>query len=251
MTIELSGVTVDLPIYSSSARSLRRALTKATVGGALFSGAGDRVSVRALSKLDLKIADGDRVGLIGGNGAGKTTLLKLLAGIYSPTSGRMRIEGNVSAALNIGLGLDLEISGRQNIFLLGYYRGISKAEIVKNIDDITAVADLGSYMELPIHTYSSGMLGRLMFAVATAFDPDVLLLDEWLMAGDMQFTERARARTEKFVEKARILVVATHSTELIRNYCNRVVYMKAGSIVSSGEPSEMIEFYESDVRNAA
>jgi ABC-type polysaccharide/polyol phosphate transport system ATPase subunit len=145
----------------------------------------------------------------------------------------------------------MEISGRENIFLLGYYRGITKSEILKNIDDIISAADIGNFIELPAQTYSSGMLGRLIFAVATAFDPDVLLLDEWLMAGDLQFTEQAKIRTEGFVKKARILVLATHSTALIKSYCNRVIYMKAGSIFATGEPDEMIELYEDDVRSAA
>lgn len=246
MSIRLYGVTVELPIYNSHARSLRKVVTAATVGGALFARRDNKVVIRALSNIDLKIEDGDRVALIGGNGAGKTTLLKVIAGIYSPSKGRVEVAGRVSAALNLGLGLEMELSGLENIFLLGYYRGFSRSEVEANLDDIVETADLGTYLQLPVSTYSAGMLGRLTFAVATAFEPDVLLMDEWLLAGDASFMQRASKRTSSFVSRARILVLATHALGVVEEFCDKVLYLSGGRIVAFGPTKEVLDLYRRD-----
>ena len=248
MAIELNGVTVDLPIYTSNARSLRKQLMPATVGGSLFARADQKVVVRALSNVTLRIEEGYRVGLVGPNGAGKTTLLRVMSGAFSPTAGTVNVRGRVSAALNIGLGLDSEVTGRENIFLLGYYRGLSRVEIEREIDDIISAADLGSFIDLPCHTYSSGMMGRLTFAVATAFAPDVLLMDEWLMAGDMEFHARAERRANSFVAKARIVVLASHGSGLVRSFCTHAAYLRGGYLVDFGPVDEVIDQYEADAR---
>ena len=248
MAIELTGVTVDLPIYSSNARSLRKRLIPTSVGGSLFARADQRVVVRALSNVTLRIGDGERVGLVGPNGAGKTTLLRVMSGAFSPTAGQVQVAGRISAALNVALGLDTEVSGRENIYLLGYYRGFSRAEIDRELDDIIAAADIGNFIDLPTHTYSSGMMGRLTFAVATAFSPDVLLMDEWLMAGDAQFLERARERANKYVSQARIVVLASHSSDTLRGFCTHAAYMRGGYLVNYGPVDEIIDQYDHDVR---
>jgi ABC-type polysaccharide/polyol phosphate transport system ATPase subunit len=216
------------------------------VGGSLFKTGGDVVSVRALENITLFAKDGDRIGLVGHNGAGKSTLLKVLAGVIAPTTGTVSVYGEISAALNTTLGLDMEISGRDNIFLLSYYRGIKREDVLANIDEIVAAADLGHFIDLPVHTYSSGMLGRLTFAVATSFEPDVVLMDEWLLAGDINFLSRAIERTTEYVKKSRILVLASHSTNIIKSICNRAVYLKKGQIVAVGDPDEIINMYETD-----
>ena len=248
MAIELTGVTVDLPIYSSNARSLRKQLMPATVGGGLFARADHKVVVRALSNVSLRIEEGERVGLVGPNGAGKTTLLRVMSGAFAPTAGRVEVKGRISAALNVSLGLDMEVSGRENIYLLGYYRGLSRADIDKEVDEIVAAADLGSFIDLPTHTYSSGMMGRLTFSVATAFAPDVLLMDEWLMAGDREFNKRAAARSSGFVSKARIMVLASHSTGTIKDFCTHAAYMRGGYLVNYGPAEEILDQYEADAR---
>jgi len=245
MTIELRSVSCYLPIYSVSAKSLRRSAAS-LVGGSLFKTGGDVVSVRALENITLFAKDGDRIGLVGHNGAGKSTLLKVLAGVIAPTTGTVSVYGEISAALNTTLGLDMEISGRDNIFLLSYYRGIKREDVLANIDEIVAAADLGHFIDLPVHTYSSGMLGRLTFAVATSFEPDVVLMDEWLLAGDINFLSRAIERTTEYVKKSRILVLASHSTNIIKSICNRAVYLKKGQIVAVGDPDEIINMYETD-----
>jgi ABC-type polysaccharide/polyol phosphate transport system ATPase subunit len=221
-----------------------------TVGGTLLSNDSNTVFVRALDDVNLTVKDGERVGLIGPNGAGKTTLLKVLAGVYTPSSGQISVRGSISAALNSALGIDGEVTGRENIYLLGYYRGLSKALIDASINDIIDAADIGQFIDLPVHTYSAGMQGRLTFAVATAFEPDVLLMDEWLGAGDGAFVKKAHERTRQFVDKARIMVLASHSLAIIREFCTHCAYLNKGRVLGYGSTEEMISMYEEDMRNA-
>lgn len=251
MTIDVRSVTVDLPIYSVNAKSLRKKITALTVGGALFRRSDDVVSVRALNNISLRIADGDRVALIGPNGAGKTTLLKVLAGVYTPTAGQVNVQGRVSAALNVSLGLDPELSGRENIYLLGYYRDIDRKTIDAQVESIIEATELGAFIDLPVHTYSSGMNGRLTFAVATAFQPEVLLMDEWLMAGDHRFIHKAAERVSEFVSKARVMVLASHSLSIVREFCNKACYLKGGNLMVYGDVEEVIGRYEYDMAKAA
>ena len=246
MSIELQNVRVDLPVYNTNVRSLRKVLMKATVGGPLMHGNVGAIFIRALNNISMKIEDGERIGLVGGNGAGKTTLLKVLAGVLAPSYGTVQVSGTVSAALNIALGIDPEISGRENIFLLGYYRGLKRSQIEAEIGSIVDCADLGTYINLPVNTYSSGMRGRLTFAVATAFSADVLLLDEWLLAGDAAFNERALGRTLDLFQNARIVVLATHNLTVVREHCTKAIFMKAGGVVAIGPPAEITAQYEAD-----
>ena len=167
MSIEISGVTINLPVYATKARSLRRQLTTAAVGGTLLADRSDTVFVRALDNIFLRISDGQRVGLVGRNGSGKTTLLRLLAGVYTPTIGNVTVRGRVSAALDNSLGMDVEISGRENIYILGYYRGYGKSEISAQIEAIIGVAELGKFIDLPVRSYSAGYDGS----------PDICCLD--------------------------------------------------------------------------
>ncbi len=243
MSIKLTAVTVDLPIYSVNARSLRQSAL-AAVGGKLLKRGNDSVMVRALSNVSVEINDGDRVALIGPNGAGKTTLLRVMAGVYAPTSGRVAVHGKVSAALNVGLGLDPELSGRENIEILAYYRGKSRRELNAHIDEIVDATELGAFIDLPVRTYSSGMMGRLTFATATAFDPDVLLMDEWLLAGDQRFLDQAAERMEAFVSRARILVLASHSLEIVSRFCNKAIWLEQGQVAAAGPVEEVVSRYE-------
>ncbi|PXA83995.1 ABC transporter ATP-binding protein [Caulobacter sp. D4A] len=244
MSISLSNVTVELPIFSANARSLRKRLTPTAVGGSLMSRGDNKVIIRALNNVSLKIKDGERVALIGPNGAGKTTLLKVLSGVYAPTRGNVAISGEVSSALNTSLGLDVELTGRENIYLLGYYRGISRPVITKALEDIIETAELGQFIDLPVNTYSAGMQGRLTFAVATAFEPDILIMDEWLAAGDSRFVAKASERTARFVSKARILILASHSLAIVRNFCSHAAFLNSGSLVTYGPVEDVISAYE-------
>jgi len=204
----------------------------------------NRVTVRALNDLNLTLEQGDRIGLVGANGAGKTTLLRVLAGIFEPTRGKIEIEGRVTAILDASVGLDQDSTGRENIILRGMYMGIHPREMRAYVDEIVAFADLGSHIDMPTRTYSSGMLVQLAFAISTCIPPEILLMDEWLAAGDARFLANARKRMSDFVSRSSILVFASHSMSLLREWCNTGLYLDHGQIIAAGPIDEIIESYE-------
>ncbi|HMD54303.1 MAG TPA: ATP-binding cassette domain-containing protein, partial [Phycisphaerae bacterium] len=185
----------------------------------------------------------DRVGLIGHNGAGKSTLLRVLAGVYAPVSGRIITEGIVSSLLNNSPGMNAEDTGYENIMTCGMYLGMTKAEILTKIPEIEEFSELGEYLALPVRTYSTGMLTRLGFGIATSIDPEILLLDEGLGAGDSRFLERVNQRINKLISRASILVIASHGVGLIKSLCNKCVLMNHGKVVRVGDTDEVIEEY--------
>lgn len=235
--ISLRGVTLDYPVYSMHARSLRRTAANLALGGSLLRGPQQQVIVRALDNISFDLTAGDRLALVGPNGSGKSSMLKVLAGIYEPTNGRLAIHGRVASMLDIGQGLDMEATGVQNVRLLACMRGQSPWKIRNEIDEIIDFSELGAFANMPVRTYSSGMLTRLLFAVATAFDYEILLLEEWLSAGDHNFVDKATARMGKLVEKARVIITATHSMELMSNLCNKALFLDHGRAAYFGEPS--------------
>jgi ABC-type polysaccharide/polyol phosphate transport system ATPase subunit len=239
-SILLDGVTVDFPIYSGGGRSLKKTLVAIGTGGRIMRGGG-RVSVEALQDVSFQLDHGDRLGLVGHNGAGKTTLLRVMAGVYEPTVGRVRVAGRISTIFDFTLGLDFDATGYENIALQGMLLGLSRRAVAVLIDEIAAFTDLGDYLDMPIRTYSGGMLTRLAFAVATAIDPEVLLMDEWIAAGDAEFFNRAEARLHALVERAGILVLASHSLTLIRRYCNKVLWLEHGKLKAIGPVDEVLE----------
>jgi len=243
-SISVENVTIDFPIYGASHHSLRHTLLART--GGLIRREGmrhKRVVVRALDNVSFELADGDRLGLIGHNGAGKSTLLKALAGVYWPDSGAIRIDGRVSPLFVSAPGLDPDDSGFENIKTCGMFLGMTGEEIERKAPEIASFCELGEYLELPVRTYSAGMVTRLCFAIATAIDPDILLLDEGLAAGDARFAARAEPRMKRFIERTRILVLASHSDGLIRSMCNRAALMDTGHIVAVGSIDEVLERY--------
>jgi ABC-2 type transport system ATP-binding protein/lipopolysaccharide transport system ATP-binding protein len=242
MLIELNQVSVAFPIYSAGSRSLKNAMLAATTGGRIGSEA-KHVVVQALDQVSFRLDDGDRVALIGHNGAGKTTLLRVLAGIYEPRIGFMRIEGRVTPMFDINLGIDPESTGYENIILRGLYMGLKKSEILARRDSVAEFTELGPFLDLPVRTYSAGMQARLAFAMATCIEPEILLLDEGIGAGDAEFLEKANERLDHFVRKAGILVLASHSIELVRKLCNKAILMEHGRIVFLGEVDEGLEIY--------
>lgn len=245
-SVTLENVCVDFPIYGIY-KSFRHALLNKTVGGIVGTRADDRrVTIHALENLNLDIRDGDRVGLIGHNGAGKTTLLRVLAGVYEPTAGRVIHNGKVSALFNVLPGVDPDDTGYENIVTAGMFMGMSKAEIARKMADIESFTELGDYLSLPARTYSAGMLVRLGFAVATSIDPEVLLLDEGLGAGDARFADRAQKRVENLVGRAHILVIASHSDHLIKAMCNKAAVMHSGKIHYYGDVDSAITIYQRD-----
>jgi lipopolysaccharide transport system ATP-binding protein len=201
------------------------------------------VVVEALREISFSLRSGDRLGLVGGNGAGKTTLLRTLAGIYEPVRGRIRVQGSLNALLDPNLGMNSDLTGRENIMLRGMYAGLSKAEGRALEDDVQEFADLGDFMDLPVRIYSSGMTVRLGFALATAIRPQLLLMDEWFLAGDYNFMQKARGRIESMVHGAEILVLSSHAHNVVAAWCTRVIWMHEGRIRADGEPQSVLEQY--------
>ncbi len=238
-SIKLENVVVDFPVYGMQ-KSLRKALFSALTRR---NEAAQRIVVRAVDHMSLSIGDGDRLGLIGHNGAGKTTLLRVLAGIYAPTSGCITMEGRISTLFHSSPGLDSEDTGYENIYTCGRFLGMSRDEIARKLPDIEEFVELGDYLALPVRTYSTGMLTRLAFAVATAIDPEILLLDEGLGAGDARFAERAKIRIERLLHRTNILVLASHSEPLIKQMCNRAILLDHGRLVADGSPDEVLAQY--------
>jgi ABC-type polysaccharide/polyol phosphate transport system ATPase subunit len=229
--IQLDNVTVEYPIYNASSMSLRNQLVAISTGGRMARQDGKIVTVLALDSVTLDLKDGDRVGLVGHNGSGKTTLLRTMAGIYRPAKGRLSVEGRVSSFFGLGAGVDPELSGYENIMRMSMLLGAKQAEAEARIPDIEEFTELGNFLSLPVRTYSAGMQTRLMFAVATGAHPEILLVDEVIGAGDAEFQAKARKRMNDFIEKSSIFVLASHSTELIRSFCNKICTLEHGRLV--------------------
>jgi lipopolysaccharide transport system ATP-binding protein len=202
-----------------------------------------RVVVRALEGLNFTLRDGDRVGLLGHNGAGKSTLLRLLSGVYVPSSGSARIDGEIGSLIDISLGIDPEATGRENIHLRGALLGMGKAELAERMDEIIAFSELGDFIDMPLRTYSTGMHLRLAFAVSTTVRPEILLMDEWLAVGDEGFKHKAEARMRTLVQSTNILVIASHARDLILETCNRVLWLEHGKIRMDGPADEVVAAY--------
>lgn len=199
--------------------------------GGTISGTGRNRVVQALDGVTFALRAGDRLGLVGPNGAGKTTLLKVLYGIYEPTGGRLVIDGKVDALFNINLGFRAEATGRRNIELRGLINGWSPDEIAARMEEIIAFSELGEFIDMPFKSYSQGMAARLAFSTATSFNPEILLMDEWIGAGDAAFQKKAKARMGELAEKAGIIVLASHNKDLIEKTCNRTLALEKGRVV--------------------
>ncbi len=241
--VEFKNVFVDFAIYNASGRSLKKHLIQATTGGQIGANTEGHVIVRALNDLSFSLKDGDRVALLGHNGAGKSTLLRLLSGVYTPTSGVAHISGEIGSLIDISLGIDPEATGRENIYLRGGLLGMTKKEINKHLDEIIEFSELGDFIDMPLRTYSTGMHLRLAFAVSTIIHPEILLMDEWLSVGDESFKHKAEARMSELVQATNILVIASHSRELVMNICNRAIWLEHGSIRMDGNPEDVCAIY--------
>lgn len=250
-SIVFNNVSVDIPIYNASGRSLKKRLIQVATGGQIAADASGRVIVRPLEGLSFALSDGARLGLIGHNGAGKSTLLRLLSGVYAPSHGTAVIEGEIGSLIDISLGIDSEASGRENIYLRGALLGMSKAQMSDKMDEIIAFSELGDFIDMPLRTYSSGMHLRLAFSVSTMVRPEILLMDEWLSVGDQGFTIKAEERLAELVQSTNILVIASHSRDLIQKTCNRVLWLEHGKVRMDGTPDEVLHHYFNDPAPAA
>lgn len=227
VSISCRDVTLRFPVYGVDAKSLKKHLARVTIGGRLGSTAGV-TEVSALSKVNLELRAGDRLGLVGHNGAGKTTLLRALSGAYEPDEGQIEVQGRIAALLSLSLGIDPSASGFDNIRLRGRIAGLNAKQIEERLGEIAEFSGLGPFLAMPVKTYSAGMQARLAFAAATAVEADVLLMDEWIAVGDADFQKMAHKRLLNLVERAGILVLASHDLDLLRLYCNKVMRLEGG-----------------------
>lgn len=228
--LAFENVTVQYPVYNSRGMSLRNQLVRISTGGLIEKESGQVHMVTALRDVSFTIREGDAVGLIGPNGAGKSTLLRTMAGIYAPVQGSVARAGRVATMLDLGTGMDPELSGYENITRMSMMLGLSRAQIRENMAAIEDFTQLGNFLQLPVRTYSAGMATRLVFAVATSSRPDILLVDEVFGAGDAEFQLRAKQRMEDLIRSVGIFVFASHSNDLVLRYCNRFFFLDHGAV---------------------
>lgn len=233
--ISLRNVAIEFPLYHFGARSLKKRLL-----ARLKTDDSNRIVVAALRDLNIEIRSGERVGLVGHNGAGKSTLLRTMAGIYAPVSGRLEVQGSIGSLIDPAAGIDTESTGAENIRLHCLYRGLDRAATEAFIKEVGAFSGLGEFLDVPVRGYSAGMSVRLSFAMATAMTPEVLLMDEWFLAGDADFMATAEARMNNLVDSAKILVLASHDHGILRRWCTRIIRLDRGRIVADGPVEEVL-----------
>jgi ABC-type polysaccharide/polyol phosphate transport system ATPase subunit len=249
MFLRANNVSIYFPLRGDIPAARLPAAT-GKLGGAVGTFQGQQ-QVHALDDVSLDLQRGDRLALIGHNGSGKSTLLRALAGIYFPQRGTVEREGTISGLFNIALGFRQEASGYRNIILKGLIAGKTRAEIMLALPEIVEFTELGPYIHMPLNSYSQGMAMRLAFSIATAFSTDILLLDEWIGAGDAHFREKVVTRMNSIVEAAHILVIASHSAPLLRRIATKAIWLEAGRIRESGSAEDLIDRYEAEAREEA
>lgn len=252
-SIKFDNVSLNIPILDQSHRSFRNTLLKkfsknilpkniikrdnSAIGGTLHQNSSGISLVNALNKISFEINAGDKIAIIGHNGSGKTTLLRVISGIYHPTVGDIKIHGKITPLFNMMEGLAPDASGLENIRIRGLLLGLTKKEIDNSVEDIINFSELGNFIDLPVRVYSTGMLVRLMFAISTAITPEILVMDEFIGAGDADFFEKANQRLKDFVSHTNIMIVATHSPNIVLDWCNKVMLMEKGNISEFGDIS--------------
>lgn len=242
--IVLRDVGVEFPVYHPVARSLKRTALRTAVGGLIGTSIETgRTVIRALNDISLELAAGDRLALLGHNGAGKTTLLRVLGGIYHPSAGSIEAIGHRVPLFDIGLGLDDEATGYENIVLRGLVMGATREDIEARVSEIAQFTGLGDFLDMPVRTYSSGMVLRLLFSIATSIRADILLMDEWMSAGDKDFIEKANQRLLQLIDLSHILVLASHDLKLLGRLCTKAAWLEGGRIKMMGGIDEVSEAY--------
>ena len=241
--VRLDGVSVVFPVYQAGSRSLKKRVLFHSSAGKIGRDARDQVVIEALNDISLSLMVGDRLALIGANGAGKTTLLRTIAGIYEPVRGEVTTHGRISPMLDISLGIDADLDGYDNIRTRALLLGLSPSAIELRLPEIAEFTGLGDYLDMPVRTYSAGMILRLSFAVATCFEPEILLMDESILAGDAHFLSKAEARIQAFIERASVLVLASHNLELSSRWCTKGIWLAQGRIREFGPIDSVITKY--------
>ncbi|MDY3555169.1 ABC transporter ATP-binding protein [Gemmata sp. JC717] len=238
--IELENVSVTFTAHQQKRVSFKEYLVR----GLFFGARNPALRVRALEGINLSARDGDRIGVIGHNGAGKSTLLKTLAGVYPPTAGTREVEGKICSLFDITLGFEFEASGWDNILYRAYLQGETPTSVRDKVDQIAEFSELGDFLNIAVRNYSAGMQMRLAFSIATAIEPEVLLIDEVLAVGDLAFQNKAKARMKELMKSSRLMVIVAHDLNAILDMCTHVIWMDHGQIVAQGPPKEIVERYQ-------
>ncbi len=244
--IELDGVGLTFEVRQQKGLTLKEFVLKRM----FLSSKNPRMRVRALHDLTLSVGQGERLGIIGHNGAGKSTLLRLLAGIYTPTEGRILVEGKISSLFEISLGFEPDANGWENIAYRSYLQGETPKSVRRKKDAIAEFSELGDFLNMPVRYYSAGMMVRLAFSIATAIDPEILLVDEVLGVGDLAFQNKARDRMKEMMARAHLMVMVSHDLEAIEKTCTRAIWMDHGRIVAGGPCEEVSAAYRAAVTHA-
>ena len=241
--IELEDASLTFTLRKTKNVTLKQYLLK----GMFLGSVNPKVPIRALSHVNLTATDGDRIGIIGHNGAGKSTLLKLIAGVYPPTEGRRMVEGKICSLFDIALGFEFEANGWDNIKYRGFLQGETPTSLAKKTKDIADFSELGDFLNIPMRYYSAGMMIRLAFSIATAVEPEVLLIDEVLSVGDHAFQSKAQERMRLMMGKSRLMVMVSHDMGSIQKFCSRAIWLKQGEVMMMGDPVETAKAYINSV----
>lgn len=239
--IQVENVTMRFHMNTDKIRSIKEYVTKALRGKVKY------VDFTAVDHLSFSVEKGETLGIIGHNGAGKSTTLKLISGIYKPSEGTVKTFGNVVPMLELGSGFDMELTGRENIYLNGAILGYSEEYLNEKLQEIIDFSELGSFIESPIRTYSSGMLARLAFSVASVVNPEILIVDEILSVGDSTFQEKSHRRMMEMMGGGTTVLFVSHSMAQIRQLCNRVLWIEHGKKIMLGPTEEVCEAYEQGI----
>ena len=244
--IDLRDVSLTFRVRAYGRITLKEYLLQ----GVFLKRATSKMEVRALQNVNLQLNEGERIGIIGHNGAGKSTLLRVLAGIYPPTSGKRIVEGKIASLFDISLGFEMEANGWENIAFRAYFQGETPRSLRGKLDKIAEFSELGDFLNMPLRYYSAGMLVRLAFSISTMIEPEILLVDEALGAGDMNFQRKARARIEQLLGHARLVVLVSHDLSSIEGLCDRVVWLDHGQIRLVGPARQVIAAYQQQAQPA-
>jgi ABC-type polysaccharide/polyol phosphate transport system ATPase subunit len=242
-SIVLENVSLSYPIYGANARSFKTTLLNMATGGRLDRGSG-HIMVEALKDVSILLKKGDRLEFLGHNGAGKSTLLKVLAQIYEPTTGSVNVQGQVNCLFDIMMGMDHELNGYENIMLRGLILGLSKQETQRIVPQVEEFGELGDFMKMPIKTYSAGMKLRLAYGIITSIYSQILLIDEIVNVGDAAFMQKAKQRMEGMVDQADIMVLSTHDLGIVKEFCNKAIWLEKGLVRALGDVEKVLKIYK-------
>ena len=244
ISLEIKNVSLAFRIFGTGSQSLKKELIHLGTGGKLCSDTKNHYFVQALNNVSFSLNEGDRLGILGPNGAGKSTLLRVLAGIYQPQSGEFECNGRRVAIIDPSVAIDPNSTGYENIYARAILQEIERGKISEFTRKVKGISELGDYLSLPVHTYSTGMVMRLNFALSVSIEPDILLLDEWLSVTDQLFNDKAERYMADLIERSKILVLSSHNMELLSRVCNFGILLDGGSVLFSGTMNETIAFYQ-------